>query len=351
MLELTHIAEWIYALVAGISASLGLPDVVRDIVLMLIVIVVILVFLVIMALFLVWWERKVSAHIQDRLGPMMTGWHGWAQTIADALKLLQKEDIVVDTADRKVHFWAPVIVFSVCMAAYAVIPFGKGLIASDVSIGILYILAITSLTVISLLMAGWGSFNKYALLGGMRSAAQIISYEVPLTMSLIGVIMMSETMSMYGMVEAQTPYFWKWYIWPQFLGFWIYISAATAELNRTPFDLPEAEQELVAGFNIEYSGMKFAMFFLAEFLNMFTVAAVATTLFLGGWQPPLPGLDFIPSWIWFLGKSLFLVFVIMWFKWTYPRLRVDHLMDFAWKVLLPLAFLNIMLTAIGVYLF
>jgi NADH-quinone oxidoreductase subunit H len=282
---------------------------------------------------------------------MMTGWHGWIQTVADALKLLQKEDIVVATADRKVHFWAPVVVFAVCLGAYAVIPFGKGMIAADLNIGILYILAISSFTVLSLLMAGWGSFNKYALLGGMRSAAQIISYEVPLTMSIIGVIVLGGTMSMYGLVEAQGDKFWQWYIWPQFLGFLIYIAAATAELNRTPFDLPEAEQELVAGFNIEYSGMKFAMFFLAEFLNMFTIAAIATTLFLGGWQPPLPGLAFIPSWLWFLGKSLFIVFVIMWFKWTYPRLRVDHLMDFAWKVLLPLAFLNIMLTALGAYLF
>ncbi|MCD6163410.1 MAG: NADH-quinone oxidoreductase subunit NuoH [candidate division Zixibacteria bacterium] len=351
MLELTGILQWVVSIVVGISESLGLPAIVSDIVLMLLTIVAIVVFLLIMCLFLVWWERKVSAHIQDRLGPMMAGWHGWYQTIADALKLLQKEDIIVKSADRKVHFWAPVIVFTVCLAAYAVIPFGKGLIASDVSIGLLYILAITSFTVIALLMAGWGSNNKYALLGGMRSAAQIVSYEVPLTLSVLGVVLMSGSLSMYHFVEVQTDCFWNWYIWPQLLGFFIYISAATAELNRTPFDLPEAEQELVAGFNIEYSGMKFAMFFLAEFLNMFTASAIATTLFLGGWQPPLPGLDFIPSYLWFIGKSLFLVFVIMWFKWTYPRLRVDHLMAFAWKILLPLAFVNIILTALGVYFF
>ena len=349
MLELTGIVEWIVSIVTGFAQAWGLPEITSDIVLMVIAIGVIFAFLMVMALFLIWWERKVSAHIQDRLGPMVAGWHGWYQTIADAVKLLQKEDIVVATADRKVHFWAPVIVFTVCLMAYAVMPFGKGLIAADLNIGLLYILAITSFTVISLLMAGWGSHNKYALLGGMRSAAQIISYEVPLTLSVIGVVMLAGTLSMYSIVEAQGPYFWKWYIWPQILGFAIYITAATAELNRTPFDLPEAEQELVAGFNIEYSGMKFAMFFLAEFLNMFTVAAIAATLFLGGWQPPLPGLDFIPSWMWFLGKSLFIVFIIMWFKWTYPRLRVDHLMDFAWKILLPLAFLNIIITALGVY--
>lgn len=347
MLEFIGLLHWINNIVTGI----GLPDTIQQILLMMLAIGAIIGFLMVMALFLIWWERKVAAHFQDRLGPMVTGWHGWLQTIADAVKLLQKEDIIITVADRKVHYWAPVVVFAACLAAYAVIPFGNGLIASDLNIGILYILAITSFTVIALLMAGWGSNNKYALLGGMRSAAQIISYEVPLTLSLIGVIMMAGTMSMLGFVQEQGPSILKWYIWPQFLGFVIYISAATAELNRTPFDLPEAEQELVAGFNIEYSGMKFAMFFLAEFLNMFTVGAVATTLFLGGWQPPFPGLAFIPSWLWFLGKSLFIVFLIMWFKWTYPRLRVDHLMDFAWKVLLPLAFFNIIITALGVYLF
>ena len=185
----------------------------------------------------------------------------------------------------------------------------------------------------------------------MRSAAQIVSYEVPLTISVLGAVMLAGTLSMNGIVEAQGPYFWRWYWLPQILGFGIYFIAATAEANRTPFDLPEAEQELVAGFNIEYSGMKFAMFFLAEFVNMFTVSAIATTLFLGGWQPPLPGLSFIPSWVWFMGKTLFLVFVLMWFRWTYPRLRVDQLMDFAWKFLLPLAFINIFLTGLGVYIF
>jgi NADH-quinone oxidoreductase subunit H len=235
--------------------------------------------------------------------------------------------------------------------AYIVIPFGKGLIARDLNIGIVYIVAITSFTVISLLMAGWASNNKYALLGGMRSAAQIVSYEVPLTISLLGAVMLAGSLSMVDIVEAQGPYFWRWYWLPQILGFAIYFVAATAEANRTPFDLPEAEQELVAGFNVEYSGMKFAMFFLAEFVNAFTISAIATTLFLGGWQPPLPGLAFIPSWLWFFGKTFLMVFVLMWFRWTYPRLRVDQLMDFAWKFLLPLAFVNLILTGLGVYIF
>jgi NADH-quinone oxidoreductase subunit H len=351
MFELTGIIQWIYNIIAGISNSIGLPEIILDIVLILIITIAIFAFLMLMALYLIWMERKVSAHIQDRLGPMMTGWHGWAQTIADSLKLLQKEDIIVASADRKVHYWAPIVAFMPCFAVFAVIPFGKGLIAADVNIGIMYILAITTFTTLSFLMAGWGTNNKYALLGGMRSASQIISYEVPLTISILGVVMMAGTLSMGQFVELQGPYIWKWYIWPQFLGFCIYLIASTAELNRTPFDLPEAEQELVAGFNIEYSGMKFAMFFLAEFLNMFAVGAVTTTLFLGGWNPPFPALAIIPSWVWFLGKSLFIVFVIMWFKWTYPRLRVDHLLAFAWKVLLPLAFLNLILTAIGITIF
>ncbi len=199
-------------------------------------------------------------------------------------------------------------------------------------------------------MAGWASNNKYSLLGGMRSAAQIVSYEVPLTLSLLGAVMLAQSLSMVSITEAQSGSFIHWYLWRQPLGFLLYMVAATAEVNRTPFDIPEAEQELVAGFNIEYSGMKFAMFFLAEFVNMFTVCAIAVTLFLGGWNPPFAFLSFIPSWIWFLGKCLFLIFVLMWFRWTYPRLRVDHLMAFAWKFLLPLAFLNIIVTGFLVYL-
>jgi len=231
-----------------------------------------------------------------------------------------------------------VICFASSYAAFAVIPWGEGIIPTDLNIGILYVLSITTFVVISLLMAGWSSNNKYALLGGMRSAAQIVSYEVPLTLSVLGVIMMTQSLSMVAIVEAQEGVF-SWFIWRQPLGFAIYLVAAVAETNRAPFDIPEAEQELVAGFNIEYSGMKFAMFFLAEFLNLFLVSAVATTLFLGGWQGP-----FLPSWLWFILKTTFVIFVIIWFKWTFPRLRVDQLMEFCWKVLLPLAFLNLIIS-------
>lgn len=332
-MELAPVFKWLYDLLINLGIGVLAADVISQISMA----VIVFAFLAIMALFLVWWERKVSAHIQQRFGPMMTGWHGSLQTIVDALKLIQKEDIVPTLADRKVFFWAPVICFVCAFAAYVVIPFGEGLVVSDLNIGILYIIAITTFTIISLLMAGWGSNNKYALLGGMRSAAQAVSYEVPLVLSILGVVMVAGSMSLNEIVKAQAGWGgFRWNIFFQPLGFVLYVIAATAEANRTPFDIPEAEQELVAGFNIEYSGMKFAMFFLAEFINMFTVSAIAATVFLGGWNGP-----FLPSWMWFLGKTLAMVFVLMWFRWTYPRLRVDQLMEFAWKVLLPLAFLNI----------
>ncbi len=300
--------------------------------------VVLLAFISISAMFLIWWERKVSAHIQSRLGPMRVGWHGWLQSIADTIKLLLKENIVARDTD-KVSFWlAPVLVFVASFLPFVVIPFGKNLIARDLNLGLLYILAVTSLGIIGIFMAGWGSGNKYSLLGGMRTAAQIISYEVPLVLSILGVVMISGTLSMIKIVEAQRG---VWFIFYQPLAFIIYLISAMAEVNRAPFDIPEAESELVAGFHTEYSGMKFAMFFLAEYTNMFTVSAIAVTLFLGGWLGP-----FFPGPAWFLLKVYFLIFVMMWVRWTFPRLRVDQLMSFAWKFLLPLAFVNILVTGL-----
>lgn len=300
--------------------------------------------LALIALFLVWWERKISAHIQQRFGPMRVGWHGWYQTIMDALKLLQKEDIRVDTRDKVVFFWAPVMCFVAAFLAYVVIPFGNGLIVADLNIGILYVIAVTTFTIISLLMAGWGSNNKYALLGGIRSAAQVVSYEVPMILSILTVVLFAGSLSMVQIVASQHGHgIFDWNIFRVPFGpiaFVTYIIAGTAETNRTPFDIPEAEQELVAGYNVEYSGMKFAMFFLAEFVNMFTVSAIAATLFLGGWNGP-----FLPSWIWFLGKTLFVVFILVLFRWTFPRMRVDQLMMFAWKFLVPLTFANLILAA------
>jgi len=310
---------------------------------------VVFTLLALVALFLVWWERKISAHVQQRFGPMRHGWHGWYQTVMDAIKLLQKEDILVDTRDRLVFFWAPVICFVSAFSAYVVMPWGKGLIVADLNIGILYIMAITTFTVISLLMAGWGSNNKYALLGGMRSAAQMVSYEVPLVASVLVVVIFVGSLSMVDIVKAQSGLVFNWYIFRLPFGpiaFLTYVTAATAEANRTPFDIPEAEQELVAGYNIEYSGMKFAMFFLAEFINLFTVSAIAATLFLGGWN----GWAFIPSWLWFLVKTLGMVLLLMLFRWTYPRLRVDQLMEFAWKFLVPVTFANLIVAGVFRYL-
>jgi NADH-quinone oxidoreductase subunit H len=302
-------------------------------------------------LFFVWLERKISADMQQRIGPNRVGPYGVFQTLIDGIKLFQKEDLVPEEADKWVYLFAPVVCFSAAFLAYVTIPWGKGLVPQDLNIGILYIIAITTFTVVSLLMAGWASNNKWSLLGGMRSAAQIVSYEVPLTLSLIGVVMIAQSLSMVQIVERQGGGFWNWYIFRQPLGFIIYYIAATAEANRTPFDIPEAEQELVAGYNVEYSGMKWAMFFFAEYINMLTISAIAATLFFGGWEPPLPFLGFIPSWVWFISKCLVSVFILMWFRWTYPRVRVDQLMSFAWKFMLPLAFLNIILTGIGIYIF
>jgi NADH-quinone oxidoreductase subunit H len=342
-LELIDVFRWAH----GLLADTGLPPIWVTIISYAVLGGVVFGVLSLLALFLVWWERKISAHVQQRFGPMRHGWHGWYQTIVDAIKLLQKEDVTIDARDKVVFFWAPVACFVAAFLAYICIPFGDGLIVADLNIGILYIMAVTTFTIISLLMAGWGSNNKYALLGGMRSAAQVVSYEVPMVASILAVIIYAGSLSMVDIVHSQDTFF-TWFVFRVPFGpiaFLTYIIAATAEANRVPFDIPEAEQELVAGFNIEYSGMKFAMFFLAEFVNMFTVSAIAVTLFLGGWNGP-----WLPSWVWFLGKTLLVVFLLMMFRWTYPRLRVDQLMEFAWKFLVPVTFANLILAAIMKYL-
>jgi NADH-quinone oxidoreductase subunit H len=338
LLELDKVFKAVYLWLQGLFTNWGIPQIWLTLLSMFLILGVIVAFVSVAALFLVWWERKVSAHMQARFGPMRVGWHGWRQTVMDAIKLIQKEDIVPLKVDKTVFVIAPLVVFVAALTVYVCIPFGKGLIVEDLNIGILYILAITTFTVVGLLMAGWGSNNQWSLLGGLRSAAQIVSYEVPLTLSVLGVVLLAQSLSMVSIVKSQV-HFWDWYIVRQPIGFLVYLTAAIAEVNRTPFDIPEAEQELVAGYNTEYSGMKFAMFFFAEYTNLFTIAAVSTTLFLGGWHGP-----WLPSWIWFLIKTFGVILVIMWFRWTYPRIRVDQLMDFAWKFLLPLAFLNLILT-------
>lgn len=290
------------------------------------------------AMFLIWWERKVSAHIQSRLGPMRVGWHGVLQSIADAVKLLLKEDISPKEADKLVWWLAPFFAVVPPVMAFVAIPFGKNLIPRDLNIGILYIMAISSVCVIGVFMAGWGSNNKYSLLGGMRSAAQIVSYEIPLILSIIIVVMHTNSLSMQKIVEAQGQV-WNIFRPDMMLACAIYMIAATAEANRAPFDIPEAESELVAGFHTEYSGMKFAMFFVGEYTNLFIISAVSATLFFGGWHGPI-----LPGIVWFLIKTYAIIFFLMWVRWTFPRVRVDQLMSFAWKVLTPLAFVNLAAT-------
>jgi NADH-quinone oxidoreductase subunit H len=331
-----------------------LPPLVFHIIVGLLSSLIVLAYIAILAMFLIWLERKVSAHMQDRLGPMRVGgWHGWAQSIADGLKLLLKEDIIPAMADRRLFTLAPLIVFVGSFAVFVALPFGETFIASDLNIGIFYILAISSLVVIGIIMAGWASNNKWSLLGAMRSAAQIVSYEIPVALSLLAVIMMVGSLGMQDIVIAQEGGFWRWFLFRSpftFIGFFVYFVASLAEVNRTPFDIPEAESELVAGYHTEYSGMRFAFFFLAEYANMFAVGAIASTLFLGGWHAPWPGSSILPGPVWIVLKGLTLVFVQMWLRWTLPRLRVDQLMYVSWKVLTPFAFFNIIGTGIWMFL-
>ena len=289
------------------------------------------------ALFLIWMERKVSAHMQLRPGPMEVGWHGSIQTIADALKLIGKELITPKDADRWVYLLAPIVVFLPVLLSFLVMPFSQDMVIRDMNVGVLLILAFAALTVLSILMAGWASNNKYSVFGAIRSVAQNVAYEIPLLITLMSIIIMVGSLSLVDVVNAQSRY---WFILIQPLAFILYITCATAETNRAPFDLPEAESELVAGFHTEYTGMRFALFFLAEYTNMFIVAAIATVFFLGGWRGP-----FLPGFAWFFIKVYAIIFLIMWFRWTFPRVRFDQLINFAWKILIPLAFANLIITA------
>lgn len=288
-------------------------------------------------------ERKVMAFMQLRPGPSVTGGRfGILQTVADVLKLLMKEDIIPSKADRALFILAPIITFVPAFMVLAVLPFTETLRFADIGIGLLYYVAISGLSVIGIMLGGWASNNKYSLLGGMRAAAQMISYEIPLVLSVIGVILLSGSLNLLTIVDAQESI---WFIFAQPFGFIIFFIASVAELNRVPFDLPEAESELVSGYHVEYSGFRFAFFMLAEYVYMFAMAAMTTILFLGGWHP-VPFLGFIPGVIWFVLKFSLVVFVLMWIRFTFPRIRGDQLMEFSWKVLIPASLLNIFLTVI-----
>ena len=293
-------------------------------------------------------ERKVMGFMQGRIGPNQVGgrW-GLLQTVADVLKLLLKEDTIPKAADRPLFILAPVIAFAPAFMVLAALPFTDALQFADIGVGLLYYIAVSGLTTIGVVTGAWASNNKYALLGGMRAAAQMISYEVPLVMSVIGVILLAGSLNLNDIVEAQKD---VWFIITQPIGFLVFLIAAVAELNRTPFDLPEAESELVAGFHVEYSGFRWAFFMLAEYVYFFAMAALTTVLFLGGWHP-LPFLGFIPGAVWFALKFSLVVFLFIWFRITFPRVRADQLMEFGWKVLLPVALVNIFVTALVKQLF
>jgi len=300
-------------------------------------------------------ERKGLARIQNRLGPNRTGPFGFFQPVADGIKSLTKEDIVPLNADAAVHFLAPVVLVVTVFMGFAVLPMGRNMVLVNMDAGLLFYFAIGASTELSVFMAGWSSRNKYSLLGAMRAVAQMISYEVPLLLSSVAVVMITGSLSPVKIVEAQNHYTWglpHWYIFTPWglAGFLMFAIAATAETNRSPFDLPEGESELVAGYFTEYSGFKFALFFLGEYVAMFSVSGLGTTLFLGGWSAPFSFLNWAPSWFWFFSKMMVSIFVFIWMRGTLPRLRQDQLMNFAWKFVLPMTLLNLFVAGLWRFL-
>src|SRR5438034_1318887 len=292
-------------------------------------------------------ERKGLGRVQNRYGPNRVGPYGFLQFAADGIKALTKEDVVPRSADKAIHFLAPLVLIVPVFLAYSVLPFGRNMVPIDIDAGVLFFFAVGAATELAVFMAGWSSRNKYSLLGAMRAIAQMVSYEVPLIISSVTVIMMVGSLSTVKIVEAQADYSGQWPHWHVFTpwgfaGFGLFLVAAMAESNRSPFDLPEGESEIIAGYFIEYSGFKFAVFFLAEYLGMFAVSGMAITLFLGGWTAPLALLDWLPSWFWFFGKLMALILLFIWIRATVPRLRIDQLMHFAWKFMLPMALINIL---------
>ncbi len=311
----------------------------------------------VLALALIYAERKICAAFQCRLGPNRVGPFGILQSVADMFKILLKEIIPIDRTDKFLFYLAPFFVIGASFLTFGAIPFGKGLHILDFNIGIFYMLAVSSLGILGILLAGWSSNNKYSMIGAMRSGAQLVSYELSAGLSLLTIVVLSGNLQLSTIIEGQAD---GWFIFkghiPAIIAFVIYLIAGHAETNRGPFDLPEAESELTAGYHTEYSGIQFGFFYLAEYLNMFIIAAIAATVFLGGWMPlHIPGwdgfnqiMDYIPSVVWFFGKAAFLVFLSLWVRWTFPRLRIDQLLNLEWKYLLPLNLLNLLIMVVVV---
>ncbi|HXC99432.1 MAG TPA: NADH-quinone oxidoreductase subunit NuoH [Verrucomicrobiae bacterium] len=330
----------------------ALPEAARTLASVLLSIIPILLTFPLLFAITTWLERKGLGRIQNRLGPNRVGPYGLLQPIADGLKMITKEDIVPRNADQLVHFLAPIALVIPTFLAYAVLPFGRNLVPINLDAGILFFFAVGASTELSVFMAGWSSRNKYSLLGAMRAIAQMISYEIPLIISSVTVIMITGSLSLVDIVARQGGFVggflphWNVFTPWGFAGFIIFLIASLAESNRSPFDLPEAESEIIAGHLTEYSGFKYALFFLAEYLGMFAVSGLGVTLFLGGWSAPLPFLGWMPTYVWFMAKLMFIVCLFIWVRGTLPRLRVDQLLNFAWKFMLPMSLLNLVVAAV-----
>lgn len=350
MYDLSVITNWIHGLLTGF-----MPEWLAVTVECVAIGLILLLVYALLALFYIYFERKVCAAFQCRLGPNRVGPFGLLQSFADMFKMLIKEIITLKNIDRFLFALAPYLVIIASMLSFAVLPWGKGLQVIDFNIGIFFLIAVSSIGVLGILLAGWSSNNKFTLIGALRSGAQMVSYELSIGLSVLTMVAFAGTMSVTGIVEAQKD---LWFIFsghiPAIIAFVIYLIAGTAETNRGPFDLPEAESELTAGYHTEYSGMHFGFFYLAEYLNLFIVSGVAALLFFGGWMPlHIPGwesfnaiMDYIPSVAWFIIKAIVISFVIIWFKWTFPRLRIDQLLSLEWKYLLPINLFNLVLMVV-----
>ena len=355
MFDVSIVTQWFDQL---LRQTLGLGDFWTILIECVVVGVLILTAYALLAIALIFMERKVCAYFQCRLGPMRVGPWGLLQVFADVVKMLIKEIFFVDRADKLLYALAPFLVIIGSVGAFCFLPWNKGAVILDFNVGVFLLTAISSIGVVGIFLAGWGSNNKYSVVSAMRGAVQMISYEISLCICLITAVILTGTMQVSGIVEAQTGP-WQWLIFkghiPAIIAFLVFLVAGNAEANRGPFDMAEAESELTAGHHTEYSGMGFGFFYLAEFLNLFIIAGIATTVFLGGWAPVNIGvaafdkvMDYIPGIVWFLGKSFFVVWLLMWIKWTFPRLRIDQILKLEWKYLMPLSLLNLVLMTLVV---
>ncbi|MBR0115727.1 MAG: NADH-quinone oxidoreductase subunit NuoH [Prevotella sp.] len=355
MFDFSIVTQWFDQL---LRQTLGLGDFWTILIECVVVGVLILTAYALLAIALIFMERKVCAYFQCRLGPMRVGPWGLLQVFADVVKMLIKEIFFVDRADKLLYALAPFLVIIGSVGAFCFLPWNKGAVILDFNVGVFLLTAISSIGVVGIFLAGWGSNNKYSVVSAMRGAVQMISYEISLCICLITAVILTGTMQVSGIVEAQTGP-WQWLIFkghiPAIIAFLVFLVAGNAEANRGPFDMAEAESELTAGHHTEYSGMGFGFFYLAEFLNLFIIAGIATTVFLGGWAPVNIGvaafdkvMDYIPGIVWFLGKSFFVVWLLMWIKWTFPRLRIDQILKLEWKYLMPLSLLNLVLMTLVV---